>query len=130
LIGKILYKLFSEPEKAKRHLYDSFLLANSFCPKVVTEEIWYRLASKYLQKISNKILKEEKNISAENKKYYDMMREDPVKCKEVKRKVDKEFLLFFNSKFALGIEMTSNFKKFALKYIRKIHPENILKRAP
>jgi len=124
LIGKVLYKLLAKPEKAKRHLYDSVLLANSLYPKVVTEEAWYKLASKHLQEIRDKFFKEEQeNISAENKKYYDMIREDLDECKEVKRKGDKEFLEFLNSKFALGIEMTSNFKKVVLRYIQKMHPD-------
>ena len=67
LIGKVLYKLLAKPEKAKRHLYDSVLLANSLYPKVVTEEAWYKLASKHLQEIRDKLFKEEQeHISAEN----------------------------------------------------------------
>ncbi len=124
MIGKILFKLLAKPEKAKRHLYDSVLLANSLYPRVVTEEAWYQLASKHLQEIRDKFFREEQeNESAGNKKYYEMIREDLDECKEAKSQGDNEFLEFLNSKFALEIEMTPNFKKVVLRYIQKMHPD-------
>jgi hypothetical protein len=52
-----------------------------------------------------------------------MIRKDLDECKEAKSQGDNEFLEFLNSKFALEIEMTANFKKVVLRYIQKMHPD-------
>ncbi len=50
-LGKIFYKGLKTNSKARSHLYDCMMLSNTLYPKVVAEEAWYQLASKYLQEI-------------------------------------------------------------------------------
>jgi hypothetical protein len=47
-IGRIWFKALKNNLKAKPHLYNCLRLSNLLFPKIVTEEAWYKHASKQL----------------------------------------------------------------------------------
>ena len=85
-LGKIQYKLLTQPLKAKRHLYECMLLVDSFYPKVVSGQAWFELAKKHLQEIRDKLFAEDQaKQKSENQKYYTMIEKDLSECREKKK---------------------------------------------
>ena len=59
LLGKIMFKIFKNNQKAKSYLSNSISLGMSLHPKNIESEPWYQRASIMLENVRNELLVEE-----------------------------------------------------------------------